>query len=867
MKMMKLAQAVILATPLFLAACAGDDGKDGVNGTNGVDGQDGATGAVGANGQDGTAGANGQDGAAGANGQDGSQSLVKQVFVPAGDEQCFQGGVRIESGIDSNDDGMLSSDEVSDTNYVCAPTQLKENHNFVRVASFPVCSQIQEACNHDIETAAEIVDVSSDGTTLIYSDSPAEVIGFVDITNPGMPVGLGFLPTNGEPTSVAVAGDHVLVGVNTSADFVNTSGSLAVVDVATMQIVHSIDLGGQPDSVAVSPDKRFAAIAIENERDEDLDDGQIDIAPQAPAGYLVIVDMADADPQNWTSRTVIMSGLADIAPNDPEPEYVDINEDNVAVVTMQENNHIVLVDLVTGSVIEHFNAGNVDLELVDTAEEDVIDMSSSLTDVPREADGVTWINNEYFVTADEGDMNGGSRGFTIYKTDGTIVYTSGAELDHLTARFGHYPEGRSENKGNEPENAEVGIYGDSRYLFVNSERSSLVFVFDVADPTRPVFKQALPAAAGPEGVKAIPSRNLLVAASEEDNRGDKLRSVVNIYSYNVQPSAYPTIESVNRENGSPIPFAALSGLSADYSSNNILWSVEDSAFDKSRIFKIDTSMTPAKLVKEIRIVDTNDVMANMPVAGQTANDNSFDAVDLAALINDDKTVNIDPEGIASVSDGFWVVSEGSGTVGDAKRPIKSLNMLIKTDMDGVIEKVVTLPNELNDVQLRFGFEGVTVWNDIAYVAMQRAWDNEANPRIAMYDINSDSWSFSYYPLEAPTSQNGGWVGLSDITYAEGQLMVLERDNQGGPDAAIKRIYTVDLTELTGGLNTVNKTLLRDVKADLDGTKALTFEKVEGLSRNAAGEVYILNDNDGVDDNSGENQLINLGVLELNHQPI
>ena len=842
MKMMKLAQAVALATPLFLAACAGEDGKDGANGTNGTNGTAGQTGAA---------------------GQNGSTALVKQMTLPAGDAQCFQGGVRIDSGIDANSDNMLSADEVSDSNYVCAPTQLNNSQNFVRIASFPVCTQLDANCDVDTETAAEIVDVSKDGNTLIYTDSPSEVIGFVDITDAAMPAAAGTLAIGGEPTSVAVSGDYALVGVNTSTDFINTSGSLAVVDVANQTIVRNIDMLGQPDSVAVSPDGKYAAIAIENERDEDLDDGQIDVAPQAPAGFLMVVDMTDADPSNWTATKVEMTGLATIATTDPEPEYVDINEENVAVVTLQENNHIVLVDLATAAVTGHFNAGTVDLDLVDTAEEDVIDMSSSLTDVPREADGVTWINNDYFATADEGDMNGGSRGFTIYKTDGTIAYTSGAMLDHLTARFGHYPEGRSENKGNEPENAEVGIFGDSRYLFVNSERSSLVFVFDVADPTRPVFKQALPAAAGPEGVKAIPSRNLLVAASEEDNRGDKLRSAVNIYSYNVQPSAYPTIESVNRENGSPIPFAALSGLSADYSDNNVLWSVEDSAFDKSRIFKIDTSTMPAKLVKEIRIMDSDDVMASMTTSGATEDDSSFDDVDLAALINADKTINIDPEGISSVADGFWVVSEGSGTIGDTNRPIKSLNMLIKTDMNGVIEQVVTLPNELNDIQLRFGFEGVTVWNGIAYVAMQRAWGGEANPRIGMYDIANDSWEFAFYPLDAAESQDGGWVGLSDITYmGNGYMMVLERDNKGGPDAAIKRIYSVEMSELTSG-NTVSKLLLRDIKADLDATGAMTFEKVEGMSRNAEGEVYILNDNDGVDDNSGENQLINLGVLQVN----
>ena len=62
----------------------------------------------------------------------------------------------------------------------------------------------------------------------------------------------------------------------------------------------SIVLGGQPDSVAISADGRYAAIAIENERDEDVNDGAM---PQPPAGFLTIVDLIGA-PSDWTTRDV-----------------------------------------------------------------------------------------------------------------------------------------------------------------------------------------------------------------------------------------------------------------------------------------------------------------------------------------------------------------------------------------------------------------------------------------------------------------------------------------------------------------------------------------------------------------------------------
>src|SRR5690606_28289341 len=129
-------------------------------------------------------------------------------------------------------------------------------------------------------TSAEIITASEDGNMLIYSDSPLGGIGFVDITDARAPKAAGALMMDGEPTSVAVAGSKVLVGVNTSESFTSPSGRLAVVDIASRSIDATCDIGGQPDSLTVSEDKSFVAIAIENERDEDVNDGAL---PQMPA--------------------------------------------------------------------------------------------------------------------------------------------------------------------------------------------------------------------------------------------------------------------------------------------------------------------------------------------------------------------------------------------------------------------------------------------------------------------------------------------------------------------------------------------------------------------------------------------------------
>jgi DNA-binding beta-propeller fold protein YncE len=725
---------------------------------------------------------------------------------------------------------------------------------FERIASFPVF------LNTDIEqeTVAEIVAASTDGTLLIYTDSEGENVGFVDIADPAAPQPAGTVALDGEPTSVAVVGNHALVAVNTSANYVDTSGQLVVIDLTTRTIVATHALGGQPDSVAVSPDRRYAAIAIENERDEDLGDGE---PPQAPPGFLAIVDLVGA-PAAWTLRQVDLEGVADLFPGDPEPEYVSINRADVAAVTLQENNHIVLVNLRNGKVTHEFSAGSVDLSGIDTDENDLIEQTAALAAVPREPDGVAWINSGQFATADEGDLFGGSRGFSLFDKQGRVLFSSGNALDRLAARLGHYPEDRSENKGNETENVAFAEYGTDRLLFVGSERSSLVFVYTargVGEQLR--LRQTLPTGVGPEGLLPIPQRGLFVAAAENDARDDKYRSVLSIYRYGeADTPAYPTVVSADRADGSPIPWGALSGLAYDLTDAGVLYAVHDSFYQKSRIYRLHDGQ-PATIGDELVLRD-NGALA---------------AVD-AGLVNPDMTVNLDLEGIATRrGGGFWVVSEGAGTVGDPSRPVESPNLLLQVAADGTIEAVHTLPASTNGRQVRFGFEGVSAVgqgeDEAVFVAFQREWadDPDDHVRIGRFTPNSGEWAFYYYPLEAPQSANGGWVGLSEIAAVDDQTFaVVERDDQAGPDAVIKRIYRFSVAGLTPladpavgttpGFPVVEKTLVRDLMPDLEAPGGQVLEKIEGLAVSAAGDAVVVNDNDGVDDSNGETQLIHLPGL-------
>ena len=86
----------------------------------------------------------------------------------------------------------------------------------------------------------------------------------------------------------------------------------------------------------------------------------------------------------------------------------------------------------------------------------------------------------------------GSRSFSIWSTDGTQVFDSGDDFEQTIARVvpeyfnsNHSEtnlEGRSDDKGPEPENLTIGQVGDRTYAFIGLERVGGVMVYDIAVP-------------------------------------------------------------------------------------------------------------------------------------------------------------------------------------------------------------------------------------------------------------------------------------------------------------------------------------------------------------------------------------------------
>ncbi|WP_394278608.1 choice-of-anchor I family protein, partial [Microbacterium sp.] len=122
----------------------------------------------------------------------------------------------------------------------------------------------------------------------------------------------------------------------------------------------------------------------------------------------------------------------------------------------------------------------------------------------------------------------GGRSFSIWTTDGDLVWDSGSSFEKVTAdalpsffNSNHSEtnlEGRSDDKGPEPEAVTIGTLSGRTYAFVGFERVGGVIAYDVTDPAAPEYVTYVnnrdfsadvttPAAGdlGPESIAFIPA--------------------------------------------------------------------------------------------------------------------------------------------------------------------------------------------------------------------------------------------------------------------------------------------------------------------------------------------------------------------------
>lgn len=473
------------------------------------------------------------------------------------------------------------------------------------------------------ESASEIVTYDVESKQLFFTNAYDKTIDVLDISTPETPTkvkSISLSTWGASANSVASYGGHIAVAVEDTNKQAN--GKIVILLASDGSYVHHYDVGALPDMVTFSPNGKFILVACEGEPSDDysLDpEGQIgiiDIAAGIDQGTTTMINFNQFDSQKDTLKSkgvrIFGNNGNSTVSQDLEPEYIAVSPDNkTAVVTLQENNAIAIVDIATKSITSIKALSLVDHSITsngfDASDKDgIIDIKARPTfgmPMPDAISSYSVGGKTYYVTANEGDTrdydgyseeikvgkmnldtivfpnhvdlkkdenlgrllsttaNGdtdgdgdidkiysiGTRSFSIWDSAGTRVYDSGNAFEtHLATNHPTYFntsnsknvfDDRSDAKGCEPEALTLATIDGKVYAFIGLERMGGIMVYDITDPTNPVFNQyelnrdftadvSTPAAKdlGPEGmvyiepantpVKDVASKGMLAVANE-----------------------------------------------------------------------------------------------------------------------------------------------------------------------------------------------------------------------------------------------------------------------------------------------------------------------------------------------------------------
>jgi len=697
-----------------------------------------------------------------------------------------------------------------------------------------------------VDGVAEIVAATPDGMTLVYTSADAGVLGMVDITKPEQPVLLPRVNVQlmgvGEPTSVVISPDgrFAVVAVRLGDDVANARrGLVRVYDIrqpAAVKHVKDITVGIGPDSLALTGQGRTlrAVVAIENEETDAEGDATLD--GQRP-GRIDVVGLQDlyggasSGVQSIELVQALQATPGTVYPNDPQPEFVSIDSRaQKAVVSLQENNAVALIDLShpTRARLERvFSTGTVTRNgNADLKKDKEVTFKDSFT-ARREADAVAWVAPGVFATANEGDGKKDKAGVLPGGRGFTLMNTRGEVV---------YESGERTEV-----NALVhGHYPDGRSAAKGVEIEAVAagrfggkpYLLVGSERGSFVEVHRVDDPKQPQFVQLLPTgmspEGLTTVTKRRDGQQLFVTANEKENSLNIYRFHAQGAPAGAREPQLVAKDAGMpwGALSGLTTDGTHLYAVPDNAFGQSRIFRIDPSdATQGRL--------------------------TLDQVTLLTEA-DGKALKVDPEGITKVADGFWIASEGASVEG---------NELIKVNMAGVVQQRVKLPTS---VQAKFaspktstGYEGVTASADgqTLYMAVQRGFDlNKPQAAILKLHLPTNTWTTALYPLDQHSKDaKKYWMGLSEIQLTDdGRLLLLERDKGGGEgqaiNAEVKRIYSVNAADVMDGA-VLKKTLVRDLRKDFNYVQ----EKAEGMVV-FKGALWVVNDNDG----AGWTRWINAG---------
>lgn len=444
--------------------------------------------------------------------------------------------------------------------------------------------------------AAEIsaFDPSTDKLFAVNNSYILNKIDVIDISNPAVISvihSISMLPYGGYVNSVAVSNGKLAAAVESTDK--QGAGKIVVFNTSTYAVIKSINVGALPDMVTFTNDGNYILSANEGEPSDNYSND--------PEGSVSIIKVSDYSVKTINFSTfesqlaaLTAKGFRIFGPGknfnkDIEPEYITVSDDNTtAYVTLQENNAIAEIDIVTGIVKKIMPLGFKDYSL----EANAIDASDKDSKIAFTTynkvfgmympDAIAYYNyngTPYLFTANEGDSREytafiemkragtvtfdptnfptaatlkadanlgrlnitttlgdtdgdgdfdalyslGARSFSVWDAiTGAQVFDSKNELDRKATELKIYDDGRSDDKGAEPESVTIGRVGNKTIAIVGMERADAFAIYDITTPTAPVFIKMYKTGDAPEGLLFIPAskspinQSLIVISSEND---------------------------------------------------------------------------------------------------------------------------------------------------------------------------------------------------------------------------------------------------------------------------------------------------------------------------------------------------------------
>ncbi len=407
----------------------------------------------------------------------------------------------------------------------------------------------------------------------------AGVVG-VDILDRRTGARLGHIDVTpwGAVNSVAIHDGLAALAIENTADRAEP-GVVVFVDTRSRSISGApVQVGALPDMATFTPDGRSLLVANEGTPNAGAavdpvgSVSIVDVRRRTAVTLPINASIPGHDQLRQFPALGNGTTRPDFTPQDPEPEYIAIDRDgHKAYVVLQEANGVAVLDLRRQAFERIFSLGLKDFSLpgneIDPSDRDGL---IALRSVPvfglYQPDSIATYRHEdrtYLVMANEGDaredetderrggagsgaaeyvsdsselarltlssvdsvkggplVKFGGHSISIRSTDGRLIYDSGRTLDEAAIARGLYDDGRSDNKGIEPEGLALLKIEDRTLAFVGLERTTTaaIGVFDITNPRRVRFLDLLvsPEDVSPEGLSAfkVKGRHYLAIANE-----------------------------------------------------------------------------------------------------------------------------------------------------------------------------------------------------------------------------------------------------------------------------------------------------------------------------------------------------------------